>query len=95
MLMKKMTPVGCVPLPRLYLHESNHCLKFLLWNHLANQSQIIRGTSLGKGNWYTLSRSHDQDKCNTHICEKPEHILQNLKSNDLETCDEISGTHVL
>ena len=43
--------------------------KLLLWNRLANQSQIVCGTSLGRGNesLYKWSRSHDQGGRHAHI----------------------------
>ena len=39
------------------------------WNRLANQSQIVCGASLGRGNesLYKWSRLHDQDGRHTHI----------------------------
>ena len=45
----------------------------LLWNRFANQSQILCGASLGRGNesLYKWSRSHDQDGRHAHIWEKP------------------------
>ena len=41
----------------------------LLGNHLANQSRILCGASLGSGNesLYKWSRSHDQDGRHAHI----------------------------
>ena len=41
----------------------------LLRNHLANQSQILLGASLGRGNniLFTASGSHDQDGHHAHI----------------------------
>ena len=41
----------------------------LLWNRFANQSQILCGASLGRGNesLYKWSRSHDQDGRHAHI----------------------------
>ena len=41
----------------------------LLRNRLANQSQILFGASLGRGNesLYKWSRSHDQDDRHAHI----------------------------
>ena len=40
-----------------------------LQNHLANQSQILCGASLGRGNksLFATSGSHDQDGCHAHI----------------------------
>ena len=45
----------------------------LLWNRLTNQSQILCGASLGRGNesLYKWSRSHDQDGRHTQKCSKP------------------------
>ena len=41
----------------------------LLRNRLADQSQILCGASLGRGNeiLFTTSGSHDQDGCHAHI----------------------------
>ena len=41
----------------------------LLRNRLANQSQILCGASLGRGNdiLFAASGSHDQDGCHAHI----------------------------
>ena len=41
----------------------------LLWNHLANQTQISYGDSLGRGNesLFKWSWSHDQDGRHAHI----------------------------
>ena len=46
-----------------------HNFKHLLWNSLANQSQILLGASLGKGNesLFAASGSHDQDGHHAHI----------------------------
>ena len=43
--------------------------RLLLLNHLANQSQILCGASLGRGNesLFAASGSHDQDGCHVHI----------------------------
>ena len=48
------------------VHNFKH---LLLWNRLANQSQILCGASLGRGNesLYKWSRSHDQDGRHAHI----------------------------
>ena len=48
------------------VHNFKH---LLLRNRLANQSQILCGASLGRGNesLYKWSRSHDQDGCHAHI----------------------------
>ena len=49
---------------------SVHIFKHLLLrNRLANQSQILCGASLGRGNesLFAASRSHDQDGRHTHI----------------------------
>ena len=44
-------------------------LKNLLRNRFANQSQILCGASLGRGNdiLFAASGSHDQDGCHTHL----------------------------
>ena len=41
----------------------------LLRNHLADQSQILCGASLGRGNkiLFAASGSHEQDGCHPHI----------------------------
>ena len=48
-------------------------LKNLLRNRFANQSQILCGASLGRGNniLFAASGSHDQDGHHAHIWEKP------------------------
>ena len=66
LLMKKtLTPGGCLPLPRGYILVYDHHFQTVLlhWNRLANQSQILCGASLRRGNesLYKWSRSHDQD----------------------------------
>ena len=51
---------------------SVHIFKRLLLNRLANQSQILCGASLGRGNesLYKWSRSYDQDGRHAHIYGK-------------------------
>ena len=48
------------------VHNFKH---LLLWNRLANQSQILCGASLGRGNesLFAASGSHDQDGHHAHI----------------------------
>ena len=47
-----------------------HNIKHLLRNHSPNQSQILCGDSLGRGNesLFAASGSHDQDGRHAHIC---------------------------
>ena len=49
----------------------------LLRNRMANQSQILCGASMGKGNesLFAASGSHDQDGCNAHIHKNPSKIF--------------------
>ena len=61
-----MDPASVVLRPSSSVHIFK---RLLLWNRLANQSQILCGASLGRGNeslskW---SRSHDQDGRQAHI----------------------------
>ena len=69
LLMKKIDPRGLsAPAPGLYT-----CIwppfSNIFWNRLANQSQILCGASLGRGNesLYKWTRSHDQDGRHAHI----------------------------
>ena len=58
--------------------SSVHIFKrLLLRNRLANQSQILCGASLGRGNesLYKWSRSHDQDGRHAQKCSKPKKIF--------------------
>ena len=68
----------------------------LLQNRLANQSQILCGASLGRGNdiLFTASGSHDQDGCHAHIWSKPfkNLLLQNRRADFHETWYVASGT---
>ena len=59
-----------IRLPSSSVRSSVHIFKHLLLrNRLANQSQILCGASLGRGNesLYKWSRSHDQDGRHAHI----------------------------
>ena len=71
LLMKKIWPQGVVcPCPgAIYLYMTTIFKHLLHWNRLANQSQILCGASLGRGNEsvYKWSRSHDQDGRHAHI----------------------------
>ena len=70
----------------------------LLWNRLANQSQIVCGASLGRENesLYKSSRSHDQDGRHAHIWIKTfKNLFQNQEPYDLETWHVALGTQAL
>ena len=62
----------------------------LLRNRLADQSQILFGVSLGRGNdiLFASSGSHDQDGRHAHIWSKPfkNLLLQNGWADFHETC---------
>ena len=61
MFMEKMSSGGCLPPPLGYIHEYDHNIQTSSsLNHLANQSQTLRGASLGKKNEskYKWSRLH-------------------------------------
>ena len=68
----------------------------LLRNRLADQSQILCGASLGRGNdiLFTASGSHDQDGHHAHIWSKPfkNLLLQNRRIDFHETWDVASRT---
>ena len=68
----------------------------LLRNRLADQSQILCGPSLGRGNdiLFTASGSHDQDGRHAHIWSKPfkNLLLQNRQADFHETWYVASGT---
>ena len=79
---------GVLPAPTMLKH-------LLLRNHLANESQILCGASLGRGNekLFTASGSHDQDDCHAHIWQKPfKNLLQNRRTDYHETWFVASGT---
>ena len=71
-------------------------LKHLLRNRLADQSQILCGPSLGRGNdiLFAASGSHDQDGRHAHIWSKPfkNLLLQNRQADFHETWYVASGT---
>ena len=71
-------------------------LKHLLRNRLVDQSQILCGASLGKGNdiLFAASGSHDQDGRHAHIWSKPfkNLLLQNRRADFHETWYVASGT---
>ena len=68
----------------------------LLRNRLADQSQILCGASLGRGNdiLFAASGSHDQDGRHAHIWSKPfkNLLLQNPRADFQETWYVASGT---
>ena len=68
----------------------------LLTNRLADQSQILCGASLGRGNdiLFTASGSHDQDGRHTHMWSKSfkNLLLQNRWADFHETWYVASGT---
>ena len=68
----------------------------LLRNRFADQSQILCGASLGRGNdiLFAASGSHDQDGRHAHIWSKPfkNLLLQNRKADFHETWYVASGT---
>ena len=74
----------------------NNFKHLLLRNRLADQSQILCGASLGRGNdiLFAASGSHDQDGCNAHIWSKPfkNLLLQNRHADFHETWYVASGT---
>ena len=68
----------------------------LLRNRSADQSQILCGASLGRGNeiLFAASGSHDQDGRHAHIWQKPfkNLLLQNRRADFQETWYVASGT---
>ena len=79
------------------LSASSTMLKHLLLrNRLADQSQILCGASLGRGNdiLFAASGSHDQDGRHAHIWSKPfkNLLLQNQRADFHETWYIHSGT---
>ena len=76
--------------------SSSTMLKHLLLrNRLADQSQILCGASLGRGNeiLFAASGSHDQDGRHAHIWKKPfKNLLQNRRADFHETWYVASGT---
>ena len=68
----------------------------LLRNRLADQSQILCGASLGRGNeiLFMASGSHDQDGRHAHIWSKPfkNLLFQNRRADFHETWYVASGT---
>ena len=68
----------------------------LLRNHWADQSQILCGASLGRGNdiLFAASGSHNQDGRHAHIWSKPfkNLLLQNRRADFHETWYIASGT---
>ena len=79
------------------VRPSSTMLKHLLLrNRLTDQSQILCGASLGKGNdiLFAASGSHDQDGRHAHIWSKPFNnlLLQNRRADFHETWYVASGT---
>ena len=69
-------------------------LEHLLRNHLADQSQILCGASLGRGNeiLFAACGSHDQDGHHAHIWYKPfKNLLRNWRTDFHETWYVASG----
>ena len=70
--------------------------RLLLQNRWADQSQILCGASLGRGNesLFAASGSHDQDGRHAHIWSKPfkNLLLQNRRADFHETWYVASGT---
>ena len=68
----------------------------LLRNRLADQSQILCGASLGRGNeiLFAASGSHDKDGRHAHIWSKPfkNLLLQNRRADFQETWYVATGT---
>ena len=74
----------------------NNFKHLLLQNRWADQSQILCGASLGRGNdiLFAPSGSHDQDGRHAHIWSKPfkNLLLQNRRADFHETWYVASGT---
>ena len=74
----------------------NNFKRLLLRNCWADQSQILCGASLGRGNeiLFAESGSHDQDGRHAHIWSKPfkNLLLQNRRADFHETWYLASGT---
>ena len=74
----------------------NNFKRLLLRNRWADQSQILCGASLGRGNeiLFAASGSHDQDGRHAHIWSKPfkNLLLQNRRADFHETWYVASGT---
>ena len=74
----------------------NNFKRLLLQNRLADQSQILCGASLGRGNeiLFSASGSHDQDGRHAHIWSEPfkNLLLQNRWADFHETWYVASGT---
>ena len=85
-------PLSSVRRPSVHIFKH-----LLLQNRLANQSQILCGASLGRGNesLYNWSRSHDQDGRHAHIYmveTLKNFLLQNRCADFQETWYVASGT---
>ena len=79
--------------PSASVHIFKH---LLLQNRMTDQSQILCGASLGRGNesLFAASGSHDQDGRHAHIWSKPfkNLLLQNRRADFHETWYVASGT---
>ena len=82
--------------PSVVVRLSTMLKHLLLRNRLGDQSQVLCGASLGRGNqiFYAASGSHDQDGRHAHICLKPfkNLLLQNRQADFHETWYVASGT---
>ena len=87
---------GVRPSSSSVVRPSFTMLKDLLRNRLANQSQILCGAFLGRGNdiLFAASGSLDQDGRHAHIWSKPFKyiLLQNRRADFHKTWYEASGT---
>ena len=87
-------PVGCLPVHRGYIHVYDHRFQSSSYLKPLGQSKpnfMWRLLVKGKESLYTLSRSHDQDGCHAHTCQKLSNLLlQNQKSYDLKTWHAVS-----
>ena len=76
--MKKLTPGGCLPLPRGYIHEHNHYFQTSSPLKPLGQSMPNFMWSL-LGKWerklYKRYRSHDQDGRHAHLWQKPSKLF--------------------
>ena len=93
LLMKKIWPQGVIcPCPgAIYMYMTTIFKHLLHWNRLANQSQILCGASLGRGNdsLYKWPPRPYMVKTFKNL------LLQNRKSYDIEIWHAASGIQVL
>ena len=82
--------------PSIRPSSSTMLKDLLLRNRWSDQSQILCGASLGRGNdiLFVASGSHDQDGRHAHIWYKPfkNLLLQNRRADFYETWYVASGT---